>query len=59
MQAARKLSSDLAERDETQKLKKGKPALEDTTMKRLSEMENALRKASGQLDLANAAVRRL
>ncbi|XP_047167448.1 MND1-interacting protein 1-like [Vigna umbellata] len=66
MQAARKLSSDLTElkmlrmeREETQKLKKGKPALEDTTMKRLSEMENALRKASGQLDLANAAVRRL
>ncbi|XP_020205895.1 MND1-interacting protein 1 isoform X1 [Cajanus cajan] len=66
MQAARKLSSDLTElkmlrmeREETQKLKKGKPVLEDTTMKRLSEMENALRKASGQLDLANAAVRRL
>ncbi|TKY55559.1 MND1-interacting protein 1 [Spatholobus suberectus] len=66
MQAARKLSSDLTElkmlrmeREETQKLKKGKPTLEDTTMKRLSEMENALRKASGQLDLANAAVRRL
>ncbi|KAG5057657.1 hypothetical protein AAZX31_05G104400 [Glycine max] len=66
MQAARKLSSDLTElkmlrmeREETQKLKKGKPELEDTTMKRLSEMENALRKASGQLDLANAAVRRL
>ncbi|KAG4930530.1 hypothetical protein JHK85_048084 [Glycine max] len=66
MQAARKLSSDLTElkmlrmeREETQKLKKGKPVLEDTTMKRLSEMENALRKASGQLDLGNAAVRRL
>ncbi|KAK7386317.1 hypothetical protein VNO78_26471 [Psophocarpus tetragonolobus] len=66
MQAARKLSSDLTElkmlrmeREETQKLKKGKPVLEDTTMKRLSEMENALRKASGQLDHANAAVRRL
>ncbi|KAK1394187.1 hypothetical protein POM88_013243 [Heracleum sosnowskyi] len=28
-------------------------------MKRLSEMENALRKASGQMDRANAAVRRL
>ncbi|XP_061361443.1 MND1-interacting protein 1 [Gastrolobium bilobum] len=66
MQAARKLSSDLTElkmlrmeREETQKLKKGKQALEDTTMKRLSEMENALRKASGQVDRANAAVRRL
>nr|DAD18165.1 TPA_asm: hypothetical protein HUJ06_019628 [Nelumbo nucifera] len=66
MQAARKLSSDLTElkmlrmeREETQRLKKGKQALEDTTMKRLSEMENALRKASGQVDRANAAVRRL
>lgn len=66
MQAARKLSSDLTElkmlrmeRDETQKLKKGKQTLEDTTMKRLSEMENALRKASGQVDRANAAVKRL
>ncbi|MCI49086.1 MND1-interacting protein 1-like, partial [Trifolium medium] len=28
-------------------------------MKRLSEMENALRKASGQVDRANGAVRRL
>ncbi|XP_043716970.1 MND1-interacting protein 1-like [Telopea speciosissima] len=66
MQAARKLSNDLTElkmlrmeREETQRLKKGKQALEDTTMKRLSEMENALRKASGQVDRANAAVRRL
>jgi chromosome segregation ATPase len=66
MQAAKKLSSDLTElktlrmdREETQKLKKGKQALEDTTMKRLSEMENALRKASGQVDRANGAVRRL
>ncbi|KAF7828556.1 MND1-interacting protein 1 [Senna tora] len=66
IQAARKLSNDLTEmkmlrmeREETQRLKKGKQALEDTTMKRLSEMENALRKASGQVDRANAAVRRL
>ncbi|KAJ7952665.1 MND1-interacting protein 1 [Quillaja saponaria] len=66
MQAARKLSNDLTElkmlrmeREETQRLKKGKQALEDTTMKRLTEMENALRKASGQVDKANAAVRRL
>ncbi|THG05039.1 hypothetical protein TEA_027711 [Camellia sinensis var. sinensis] len=54
MQAARKLSNDLTElkmlrmeREETQRLKKGKQTLEDTTMKRLSEMENALRKANG------------
>ncbi|PON57066.1 43kDa postsynaptic protein [Parasponia andersonii] len=66
MQAARKLSNDLRElkllrmeREETQRLKKGKQTLEDTTMKRLSEMENALRKASGQVDRANAAVKRL
>ncbi|KAJ4951532.1 hypothetical protein NE237_028364 [Protea cynaroides] len=66
MQAAKKLGNDLTElkmlrmeREETQRLKKGKQALEDTTMKRLSEMENALRKASGQVDRANAAVRRL
>ncbi|XVE65271.1 hypothetical protein DITRI_Ditri07aG0167700 [Diplodiscus trichospermus] len=66
MQAARKLSSDLTElkmlrmeREETQRMKKGKHTMEDSTMKRLSEMENALRKASWQVDRANAAVRRL
>lgn len=66
MQAARKLSHDLTElkmlrmeREETQRLKQGKPTAEDPTMKRLSEMESALRKASGQVDRANAAVRRL
>ncbi|XVF52383.1 hypothetical protein PTKIN_Ptkin05aG0014000 [Pterospermum kingtungense] len=66
MQAARKLSSDLTElkmlrmeREETQRMKKGKQTIEDSTMKRLSEMENALRKASWQVDRANAAVRRL
>ncbi|KAF8380682.1 hypothetical protein HHK36_028172 [Tetracentron sinense] len=66
MQAARKLSHDLTElkmlrmeREETQRMKKGKQALEDTTMKRLSEMENELRKVTGQVDRANASVRRL
>ncbi|KAE9606844.1 hypothetical protein Lal_00025951 [Lupinus albus] len=66
MQAARKLSGDLTElktlrmeREETQRLKKGKQTLEGTTMKRLSEMESNLRKASGQVDHANAAVRKL
>ncbi|KAE8661869.1 MND1-interacting protein 1 [Hibiscus syriacus] len=66
MQAARKLSSDLTElkmlrmeREEMQQMKKGKHTIDDSTMKRLSEMENALRKASGQVDQANAAVRRL
>lgn len=66
MQAARKLSKDFAElktlrmeRDETLRLKKDKQAREDNTMKRLSEMENDLRKASGDVDRANSAVRRL
>ncbi|XP_021765698.1 MND1-interacting protein 1-like [Chenopodium quinoa] len=66
MQAARKLSSDLTElkilrteREETQRLKKGKQTLEDSTMKRLSDMENSLRKASSEVDRANAAVRQL
>ncbi|WOK94946.1 MND1-interacting protein 1 [Canna indica] len=66
LQAARKLSNDLTElrmlrmeREENQRLKKGKQALEDTTMKRLTDMENALKKVSGQVDRANAVVRRL
>lgn len=66
MQAAKKLSNDLTElkilrmeREENQRVKKGKQALEDTTMKRLSEMETALKKASGQVDRANAVVGRL
>ncbi|RWW33767.1 hypothetical protein GW17_00001510 [Ensete ventricosum] len=66
LQAARKLSNDLTElkvlrmeREENQRLKNGKQALEDTTMKRLSEMENALKKVSGQVDRANAVVRQL
>eukprot|EP00268_Persea_americana_P017750 TRINITY_DN185_c0_g1_i3.p1 TRINITY_DN185_c0_g1~~TRINITY_DN185_c0_g1_i3.p1 ORF type:complete len:427 (+),score=116.46 TRINITY_DN185_c0_g1_i3:130-1410(+) len=66
IQAARKLSNDLMElkllrmeREETLRMKKGKQTLEDTTMKRLSEMENALRKASGQVNRANEDVRRL
>lgn len=66
MQAARKLSHDLKElkllrmeREETQRLKKGKQTLEDSTMKKLSDMENALRKASARVDRANAAVRKL
>ncbi|XWS49238.1 hypothetical protein CRYUN_Cryun13aG0146900 [Craigia yunnanensis] len=64
MQAARKLSRDLTElkmrmeREETQRMK-GKHAIEDSTMKRLSQMENAPRKACRQVDQANAAVRRL
>ncbi|CAA0820509.1 RING/U-box superfamily protein [Striga hermonthica] len=66
MQAARKLSHDLAElkmlrmeRDEIQGLKKGTQTLEETTMKRLTDMEGALRMASSQVDRANAFVRKL
>ncbi|KAG8374922.1 hypothetical protein BUALT_Bualt10G0046000 [Buddleja alternifolia] len=66
MQAARKLSHDLTElkmlrmeRDETQRLKKGKQTLDKTTMDRLTDMEEALRNASGQVDRTNASVRKL
>ncbi|KAK6137445.1 hypothetical protein DH2020_028802 [Rehmannia glutinosa] len=66
MQAARKLSHDLTElkmlrmeREETQRLKNGKTTLEPATVKRLNDMEEALRMASGQVDRANTAVRML
>ncbi|KAL5995818.1 hypothetical protein ACLOJK_025889 [Asimina triloba] len=66
MQAARRLSKDKEElkalrleKEEVARLKKEKQTLEDSTMKKLSEMENALCKASGQVDRANATVRRL
>nr|XP_043606260.1 putative E3 ubiquitin-protein ligase RF298 isoform X2 [Erigeron canadensis] len=66
MQAARRLGKDKAElktlrleKEEVERLKKEKQTLEDNTMKKLSEMENALCKASGQVDRANSAVRRL
>ncbi|XP_051151536.1 MND1-interacting protein 1-like [Andrographis paniculata] len=66
MQAARKLSHDLTElktlrmeREETQRLRKGKQALEETSAKRIAEMENALRIANTRVDRANAAVRKL
>lgn len=66
MQAARKISHDLTElkmlrmeREESQRLKKGKQSLEDSAVVKITEMENALRKVSGQVDRANAAVRKL
>ncbi|KAL3652662.1 hypothetical protein CASFOL_002343 [Castilleja foliolosa] len=66
MQAARKLSHDLTElktlrmeREEMQKLNKGKQTLEETSNMRFKEMESALRTASGHVDQANAAVRKL
>ncbi|KAJ1427245.1 Zinc finger, RING-type [Sesbania bispinosa] len=66
MQAARRLSKDKAElqtlrqeKEEVERLKKEKQSLEENTMKKLSEMENALSNASGQVERANAAVRKL
>ncbi|CAL9217125.1 unnamed protein product [Arabidopsis halleri] len=66
MQAAQKVSEELAElkslsseREGIQLLKKGKQAVEESTVKRLSDKENELRKASGQNDRANAIVRKL
>ncbi|CAJ1929011.1 unnamed protein product [Sphenostylis stenocarpa] len=69
IQAARKLSSYLIElktfrieREDNERLKKGKEEneeLEDPTMVRLLEMEEALRKACGQMDIATAGVEKL
>lgn len=66
LQAARKMSNDMIElrtlrmeREENQCMKKGKHAMEDVTMKQLTEMENALKKVSGQVDHAYAVVRKL
>ncbi|KAH7443837.1 hypothetical protein KP509_02G052700 [Ceratopteris richardii] len=66
LQAACKFSKDMAElrslrleHEEILCLKRDTQALEDNTMKRLTEMESALRKASAQVDKANASVRKL
>ncbi|XP_047327916.1 putative E3 ubiquitin-protein ligase RF298 [Impatiens glandulifera] len=66
MQATWRLSKDSSElkalrqeRDDTDKFTKDKQSLEDNTVKRLSEMENALANASGQVDMASTTVRRL
>ncbi|KAK1317613.1 hypothetical protein QJS10_CPA05g00574 [Acorus calamus] len=66
MQAARRLSKDKAElqllrqdKEEVVRLKKEKQTLEENTMKKLSEMESALSKATGQVERANATVKKL
>lgn len=66
MQAACKFSKDMSElkslrleHEEILRLKRDTQALEDSTMKRLSEMEIALRKAGAQVDRANVSVRKL
>nr|GMD79868.1 MND1-interacting protein 1 [Ipomoea batatas] len=47
------------EREETQSVKKGKHTIKDNIMKKLTELENALRKASGEVDRVNSAVRKV
>lgn len=66
MQAAQKVSDELSEfnslrseREETLRLKKGKQSGEEATMKRISEMENDLRKVSSHVDKANMIARTL
>ncbi|KAJ8622589.1 hypothetical protein MRB53_031118 [Persea americana] len=66
MQAAHTLNKDKAElktlrqeKEEVAHLQKEKQTLEDNTMKKLAEMENALCKAGGQVERANAALQRL
>jgi len=66
MQAARKLSHDLTElkmlrmeKEDIQRMKKGKPAIEDATMKKISEMETSLRTASANVDRSNMFVKTL
>jgi hypothetical protein len=65
MQAARRLGKDQAElkalrqeKEEAEQYKKEKQTLEENTAKRLSEMENALCNATGQVEIANATVHR-
>ncbi|KAF0893943.1 hypothetical protein E2562_033365 [Oryza meyeriana var. granulata] len=66
IQAARKLGTDLTElrvlrmqHDENQRRKKDKQEMEDETMKRLTQLENELKKKSGQLDRSNGTVQKL
>lgn len=66
MQAAQKVSDELSElqslrsvRDENLRLKKGKQSGEDSTVKRISEMESDLRKVSSHVDKAGMIARRL
>ncbi|XP_058082623.1 putative E3 ubiquitin-protein ligase RF298 [Magnolia sinica] len=66
MQVTCKLSKDNAElktlrqeKEEAVRVKKEKQTLEENNMKKLLEMENALCKASGQVERANADVCRL
>ncbi|XP_051131052.1 putative E3 ubiquitin-protein ligase RF298 [Andrographis paniculata] len=66
MQAARRLGKDQGElkmlrleKEETEKFKKEKQTLEESTSKRLSEMEYALGNARSQIEAANTTAQRL
>lgn len=66
MQTTHRLSKDKPElqtlrqeKEEVARLKKEKQTLEETTKKKLLEMENALSKASNQIEEANVTARRL
>ncbi|KAK4803395.1 hypothetical protein SAY86_003212 [Trapa natans] len=65
-QATQRLTKDNAElkmlrqeKEEVERLKKEKQNLEESTLKKLAEMENAICSARGQVARANSAVRRL
>ncbi|KAK7309105.1 hypothetical protein RJT34_05584 [Clitoria ternatea] len=66
IQAARKLSNNLIEqkklkleREKNKRLENKTYLLRDTTLKKISEVENTLRKANGQMDQVNAIVKRV
>lgn len=66
MQAARRLGKDQAElkalrleKEEAEEKKKEKKILEESTTKRLSEMENALGNATAEVEIADSTLRRL
>lgn len=55
----RELKALRLEKEEADQYKKEKQILEENTMKRLSEMENALGNATGQVEILNSTVLRL
>lgn len=66
MQAARRLGKDQGElkmlkqeKEEAEKFQKEKQVVEESNMKRLSEMEYALSNASGQIKMADSTLHRL
>ncbi|KAG6389291.1 hypothetical protein SASPL_150758 [Salvia splendens] len=66
IQAAKKLSCDFTElrklrmeREETRRLKKGRKTLDDTTLEKVTDMENAVKMANDQVDDLNGLVKKL